>query len=1066
MASPPSPISRWLCFAALGLIACPASQVRAGVIEVGRTDVGPSGAATVDFRESFDRPPLVFTMPTTDGQRPRSARVSDVGRDGFRLSQAEPAGSNGTAATMQGVPFVAIEPGKHAFNTPGGDTVELEAFSLRTSQTVQRSPPFADDGGHIPVALRRDFDNPAAVLTTIQTVNNEPGNTPGAPSSPWLTTSVKNIQTGGGSDQFAFALERSEVADGATVDADERVAYIAIDITDGALTGAEGGPVAFEARESGNTITDDATAISFNQDAFPDDPIALADKTTRDGRDGGWLQRAGVSASDITLLMREDEFTDDDQADGSHTTEVAAILAFARAFRAGILTRPRDIVWQGVSPDWEDGANWPNWDGDPFNLMTGDTLIFSDTGQATTQTTVDAAHEARLAELRFTGDTAYQLDAGTNGRLHFQSEALIDNRTGDTQTIDVPITAHGNGLTLDTGETTGGELIFDAQDAIDLVDDGTLTIVGDNTVALNAPVTGGIVNHARLRGIGTLGDGDDTVVHQSGATFAPGGSIGVTTVDGDLVQAAGSTLELEIDAGVSPIAPGASHDQVDVSGSAVFQPGSAITLDVTDPEQLEAGDRFNVVTAEAGVTNGADPIDFIYKGLAIRVARDFTDGDTVLPLMATFDLFSPRAVGENNRAVAKGLASLAATRPGGAAESELLAPLRDMVSDVTFNRALRELNATPYAALTDIDRQRARDHMASIGRHLLRQRDRALPRSSRAPSSSASAPQALPMLASRSPSPDALERVLSTSTQARKQKRGHGSAPATRSEDSMTDRIHQRKKQFRVFGGAFGTTANQPTRDRRVGYVARARGGLLGFDHRFTPALTGGLSLRVARTETNFAEGRGTADTDSTRLGAHLSYSPRDWFVDGGVSVGYHDADVTRRVPTLGGEVTGDRESHDLASFARLGLDIELGEWRLSPMVGAQHVFHDGGGVTETGGPAALELDDKATHAFSTRVMGRLSRRLTLAGVVLWPEVSVGWRHDFHAEDDTLEPRFAAGGDSFTIKADASSNDTLLIGGGLSILVHDDLSAYAHYTGELTTEGESHGLSAGLSLRF
>ena len=100
----------------------------------------------------------------------------------------------------------------------------------------------------------------------------------------------------------------------------------------------------------------------------------------------------------------------------------------------------------------------------------------------------------------------------------------------------------------------------------------------------------------RLGGNGTLGD--TTVA--SGGTIAPGRSIGTLTVDGDYVQQAGSTFEVEM-------TPPDQMDRLLVSGTATLEGGRVVAQ--RGPGVYALGQRYDFLSAAGGVTGRFDALD-------------------------------------------------------------------------------------------------------------------------------------------------------------------------------------------------------------------------------------------------------------------------------------------------------------------------------------------------------------------------------------------------------------------------------------------------------------------------
>ncbi|MDX1696819.1 MAG: hypothetical protein R3308_00955, partial [Thiohalobacterales bacterium] len=197
----------------------------------------------------------------------------------------------------------------------------LVSFTEGDGLTGTGPTPPPPDGGSL-------FSDRPVLLAAIQGMANEVNAPPGTTSRPWLTPAVRSLTAG----SVKLALDRAQVAPGA-VTAAETVGYIAIgNGISGSFIASDGRPVSFESRLSGDSITGWGTcanvALAGN---YGTPPLAVASPVTRDGGDGGWLRRCSRSSDHLGLTFDEDSYRD---AERSHTTEQAALLAFSRTFDA------------------------------------------------------------------------------------------------------------------------------------------------------------------------------------------------------------------------------------------------------------------------------------------------------------------------------------------------------------------------------------------------------------------------------------------------------------------------------------------------------------------------------------------------------------------------------------------------------------------------------------------------------------------------------------------------------------------------------------------------------------
>lgn len=303
------------------------------VVEVTLNDTTVTPTFTsVTFQQTFTTTPLVFILPTNEGgTTPASIRIRNVTTTGFEVAQVEPDSFDGPHSAMT-VHYMAIQPGSGvspwAFAFPDGRLLEI---GTHATQTVQHGSGVAGTEGWDTVNFSSSFTAPA-VLTAIQGMANESANPPVTTSVPWITVAMQNV----GGTSFQVALERAEVASG-SVSTNETIAYFAIDgdIQGSFASGAA--TILYESITSADNITgwdnnncagNVGTAVGF-VNGYGIAPLVMGNQSRHDGGDGGWLRRCSLTAAQIGLTIDEDQFAN---AERSHTTEAANLLAFSEAF--------------------------------------------------------------------------------------------------------------------------------------------------------------------------------------------------------------------------------------------------------------------------------------------------------------------------------------------------------------------------------------------------------------------------------------------------------------------------------------------------------------------------------------------------------------------------------------------------------------------------------------------------------------------------------------------------------------------------------------------------------------
>ncbi len=279
----------------------------------------------IDFRQTYDSPPLVFTLTTDTGSDPATIRVANVTQTGFDVYTIEPDGEDGSHAEMSAVPYIAIEEGSHEL--PDGS--KIVASKISTAKFQSR---LLDGSSWESISLS-GFSTTPIVLGEIQTRNSErtDENVPDAVSQPWMTTVISSVSSSG----FDIALERSETTTGTVQNED--IAYL---VMESGLNGdnsyfasSTAKKIEYETIRSDDIIrgwddSSDGYLINFSK-TYDNDPIVVMTKNSRDGVDGGWLRRRDISEDSIALVVDEDQANDSDR---SHTTEIGGLLLFSEPF--------------------------------------------------------------------------------------------------------------------------------------------------------------------------------------------------------------------------------------------------------------------------------------------------------------------------------------------------------------------------------------------------------------------------------------------------------------------------------------------------------------------------------------------------------------------------------------------------------------------------------------------------------------------------------------------------------------------------------------------------------------
>jgi outer membrane autotransporter protein len=234
---------------------------------------------------------------------------------------------------------------------------------------------------------------------------------------------------------------------------------------------------------------------------------------------------------------------------------------------------------------------------------------------------------------------------GAGQTVTFQVDSGTSTFSGSTQTTQGNIAGEG-GLT----KTGAGNLVLAGTNRFTgatSVNAGTLSVNG----SITAPVT--VNSGGTLGGTGTI---NNNVSILNGGTFAPGNSIGTTTVNGSLSFAAGSEYRVEVDAA-------GNSDRINVTGA----PGTATINGGTVNVQAGTGTyqpitRYTILNATGGVTGAFSSVASNFAFLTPFLTYDANN--VFLTLARNDSTFGGVAATPNQYAAAVALQNSAAGASG------------------------------------------------------------------------------------------------------------------------------------------------------------------------------------------------------------------------------------------------------------------------------------------------------------------------------------------------------------------------------------------------------------------
>jgi hypothetical protein len=289
------------------------------------------------FEMVFAHKPIVVASMSSNG--PHSAHVSvfDITTDGFKYAVQEPAGWDGKHVS-ETVTFVAAVPGTSTLI----EGMTMQAGVISTLETTGQMSVFSAEtgaqggntvtGNYVEHTFAEAYAAIPALLTGVQTMNNQDLGDAVALRKPWMVPAVTSLDASG----FKVSLDRCEAV-GGVVSLAEEIGYIAITPGHGECrkTSCYHDVISAQhAETSGRNMGWDDRDSSLESVSFPEhfednNIIAVASKSTRNGNNGGWMRVLHLSKKDVTVVVDEDISNDEER---SHISEDVGVLAFSGPF--------------------------------------------------------------------------------------------------------------------------------------------------------------------------------------------------------------------------------------------------------------------------------------------------------------------------------------------------------------------------------------------------------------------------------------------------------------------------------------------------------------------------------------------------------------------------------------------------------------------------------------------------------------------------------------------------------------------------------------------------------------
>jgi outer membrane autotransporter protein len=594
------------------------------------------------------------------------------------------------------------------------------------------------------------------------------------------------------------------------------------------------------------------------------------------------------------------------------------------------------------------------------------------------------------------------------------ADALVLSGTNGSTTLADRITA-------DTIDVTGGKWtivgVISENAELDILG-GSLTFVAPNKLNSNINVANGSVSfNGTTTGTATVGEycvfsGIGTVGQLINyGTVAPGNSIGTLHVTGDYLQAAGSTLDIEInDAG--------QCDKVDIGGKA--QIGGTLNV-LAQSGDYKVGSAYTFLAAKGGVSGAFDSVTDNLPFIDFALIYGLYDIQLLLTAGGSYD---SEAVTFNQHGVAR---YLDAQKGGASGDFATVLDSLNLLDADQARLAFDAMSGEVFGSLATIGIENHEQFLRTISQRL----------------------QSQSMMQGFDASTADVHLA-------------HGIVFVNRQTSCLQSLSGWNPwVQGYGIGGALGTDDNASGLGYSTGGVA------LGMERKVTDDTRLGVAGGYSSTRTKLDSRADSGSIDGGQIALYLNHCIDSLYLTGITAYGYNSYSTQRQIDF--GDI--NRSPHasfggnNFSFYTEAGRTIFGRYAHLQPYAALEYIqLHENDFVESGADSIDIAFGGDQADAFrgllGTRLLGYVPTRLERPVIL---EGRAAWRHEFLDENRVIDASFAGqSGGAFAIAGINVDRDSAILGTGLTCCLRQNLSVYANYDVVTSENYTAHAGSGGM----